>query len=337
MILHRNVLANTRALADLLAPAAGHAPEDYRVITALPLYHASALMTQMMLLPRFGGCSILVANPRDLGAMIATLKKERFTVLPGVNTLFLALLGHPQIDTVDFSPCKLFSTGAMATQRAVSDRWQALTGRPLIEGYGLSEATALVTINPIDATSFNGTVGAAAARTEVSIRDDEGSALPAGEHGEICVRGPQVMAGYWNRPDETAKVMTGDGFLRTGDIGSLDALGFLRLHDRKKDMILVSGFNVYPNDVEAVLAAHPQILEACVVGVADAHSGEAVAASIVRRDPALTEQSIHEHCRRNLTAYKCPKHIEFAGELPKSPVGKILRRVVRDRWQQRAL
>jgi long-chain acyl-CoA synthetase len=335
VILHRNVIAHTNQVTDLLEPALGRAPEDWRVVTALPMYHAAALMTQVLIVPHCGGCCVLVANPRDLAGLVKTLMRERFTVLAGINTLYLALLDHPQIGTVDFSRCKLFTAGAMATQKTISDRWQALTGRPIVEGYGLSEATALVTLNPVDLKTFSGSVGLATPRTEISICDDAGNAVPAGDHGEICVRGPQVMAGYWNRPDETAKVMTSNGFLRTGDIGSIDAQGFVRLHDRMKDMILVSGFNVYPNEVEAVLAAHPQILEAAVVGVGDARSGEAVAASIVRRDPALTEAAVIEYCRQSLAAYKCPKLIEFADELPKSVVGKILRRAVRDRWAAR--
>ncbi len=334
MILHRNVIAHTDQVLEMVERVLG--PDlEARALTALPLYHAAALMGQAMLLPRRGGCSILVANPRDLDALVATMRRERFTVLPGLNTLFLALLGHPDIGRVDFSRCRVFSAAAMPTQRSVSERWQALTGRPLVEGYGLSEATALVTSNLPDATTFSGDVGVPTAGTEISIRDDAGRPLPAGEPGEICVRGPQVMAGYWNRPDETARAMTPDGFLRTGDIGSVDGNGRLRLHDRKKDMIVVSGFNVYPNEVEAVLAAHPQVLEAAVVAIPDARTGEAVAASLVRRDPALTEEAVREHCRANLAPYKCPKRIEFTDELPKSVVGKILRRAVRERWAER--
>jgi long-chain acyl-CoA synthetase len=332
VILHRNVVAHTDQVAAIAERVLDGTPEGARALTALPLYHSAALMGQAMILPRHGGCAILVANPRDLDGLVATMRRERFTVLAGVNTLFRALLDHPKIGSVDFSHCKFFNAAAMATQKTVSDRWQALTGLPIIEGYGLSEATALVTCNPVDATSFSGSVGIPSPGTELSIRDEAGNPLPPGTHGEVCVRGPQVMAGYWRRPDETAKVMTADGFLRTGDIGSLDERGFLTLHDRKKDVIIVSGFNVYPNEVEAVLAAHPQVLEACVVGVDDAHSGEAVAASVVRRDPALDAEALAAHCRANLAAYKCPQRIEFADALPKSPVGKVLRRAVRDRW-----
>jgi long-chain acyl-CoA synthetase len=336
VILHRNVIAHTMQLTGLLEPALGRDPDGIRVLTALPMYHAAAMLTQVLVVPPYGGCCILIANPRDLDGLVKALARERFTSMGGVNTLYRALLDHPKIGTVDFTRCRLFGAGAMATQKTVSDRWQALTGRRLIEGYGMTETAGLCTCNPIDLESFNGSVGVATPGTEISIRDERGNVVPAGEPGEICVRGPQVMAGYWNRPDETAKAMTADGFLRTGDGGSVDENGFVRLHDRIKDMIVVSGFNVYPNEVEAVLAAHPQIVEAAVVGIEDPHSGEAVAASIVRRDPALTEEAVIEHCRQNLTAYKCPKRIAFVGELPKSVVGKILRRAVRDQWKASA-
>jgi long-chain acyl-CoA synthetase len=335
IILHRNVIAHTKHLTELIEPTIGD-DDEIRVLTVLPMYHAAAMLTQVLVVPPYGGCCILVANPRDLDGLVKVLARERFTVMPGINTLYRALLDHPKIGTVDFSRCRLFTAGAMATQKAVSDRWQALTGRPLIEGWGLTEAAGLCTVNPLDLGSFNGSVGLAMPGNEISIRDERGNAVPLGEPGEICVRSRQVMAGYWNRPEETAKVMTVDGFLRTGDGGSIDEHGFVRLHDRIKDMIVVSGFKVYPSEIEAMLAAHPQIVEAAVVGIDDPHSGEAVAASIVRRDPALTAETVMEHCRQNLTAYKCPKRIAFVGELPKSVVGKILRRAVRDQWKATA-
>jgi long-chain acyl-CoA synthetase len=332
MILHRNVVAHTMQVTDLIAPLVGTRSEDWRTITALPMYHAAALMTMVLTMPRFGGSCVLIPNPRDLDAMIKVLSSERFTLMGGVNTLYRALADHPRIRIADFSRCRLFAAGAMATQKSVSDRWQALTGRPLIEGYGLSEATGVVTFNPVDLAGFGGSIGTPTQGTEVSIRDGNGQPVPQGEHGEICVRGPQVMAGYWQRPEETANVMLPDGFLRTGDIGSVDERGFVYLHDRKKDVVVVSGFNVYPNEVEAVLTAHPQIAEAAVIGIADERSGEVVVASIVRRDASLTEGAVLEHCRASLAAYKCPKRIEFCPELPKSVVGKILRRAVRERW-----
>jgi long-chain acyl-CoA synthetase len=335
MLLHRNVVAHTMQVAELLAPLVGSEPANYRTITALPMYHAAALMTMVLTMPWFGGSCVLIANPRDLDALVKVLATERFTLIGSVNTLYRALLDHPRIGSVDFSRCKLFAAGAMATQQAVSDRWQALTGRPLVEGYGLSEATGAVTFNPLDIATFSGSVGKATPGTEISIRDVRGLPVPVGEHGEICVRGPQAMAGYWNRSEETTKVMTDDGFLRSGDVGSVDEHGFVRLHDRQKDMIVVSGFNVYPNEVEAVLTAHPQIAEAAIVGATDPRSGEVVVASIVRRDPALTDEAVVEHCRANLAAYKCPKRIEFCPELPKTVVGKILRRAIRERWAAR--
>lgn len=332
VLLHRNVIAGTRNLAQVLTPPLGSDPETCRIVTLLPLYHAAAMLTQLLAVHPLGGCCILVANPRDVDGLIKTLKRERFAIMPGINTLYRALLDHPAIGSVDFSRCLLFTAGAMATQKSVSDRWQALTGRPIVDSWGLTEAAGGCTINPPNATTFSDSIGRVILGNELSIRDEAGRKVPPGESGEICVRGEQVMAGYWNRPEETANVMTPDGFLRTGDSGWIDAEGFVRLNDRIKDMIVVSGFKVYPNEIEAVLVTHPSIAEAAVVGIPDAASGEGVAASIVARDSSLTESAVLEHCRKYLTAYKCPKQIRFVTELPKSTVGKILRRSVRDQW-----
>jgi long-chain acyl-CoA synthetase len=326
-LLHRNVAANVAQLDTWM----GHAIKgrsDNVMITALPLYHIFAL-TACCLFMHFGTCQVLIANPRDIPGFIKTLKKTRFTCTVLVNTLYNALANNAQIKDVDFSHLSLCISGGMATQAAVAKKWKALTGRAIIEGYGLSETSPVVCVNPIDLEEFSGTIGYPIPSTEISVRDPEGKALGFGEEGELCVRGPQVMAGYWNRPDETARAMTSDGFFRTGDMAVLQEDGQVRIVDRIKDMVLVSGFNVYPNEVEDVLAAHPKILEAAVIGIPDDHSGEAVAAFIVKKDESLTEEEVRAHCRENLTGYKVPRRIEFRESLPKTNVGKMLRRELR--------
>ena len=334
VILHRNAMAMGAALEAWNQPFVGLPDgERHRMILPLPMYHAAALHGGALFWLRVGGCCVLVPNPRDLDGYVKLLAKERFTLMAGVNTLYNALLNHPRINRVDFSRCRLFFSGAAATQRTVAERWHTLTGKPIVEAYGMSETTVIATVNRLDADAFTGSVGLPIPLTEVSIRDDSGKELAIGETGEVCIRGPQVMAGYWNRPDETARVMLPDGFLRSGDIGALDERGYLRLLDRKKDMVNVSGFNVYPNEVEEVLCAHPGIAEAAVIGVDDENTGEAPAAFIVRRDAGLTRAAVLAHCRANLTAYKCPRVIEFRDALPKSPVGKILRRELREQWR----
>ncbi|HYF58783.1 MAG TPA: AMP-binding protein, partial [Burkholderiaceae bacterium] len=299
-------------------------------LCALPLYHIYMLAIGFGLGMKTGACQLLVPNPRDLPSLIAALRKHPVHTFPGLNTLFNALANHPDFRALDFSRLLFAGGGGMATQQAVADRWVAVTGVPLGEGFGLSETCAIATINPVDEPAFTGTVGVPVPSCEVSIRDDDGREVPLGERGEICIRGPQVMAGYWNRPEETARAFTPDGFFRSGDIGTMDARGRVRIVDRKKDMIIVSGFNVFPNEIEEVVAAHPGVLECAVVGVPDPHSGEAVKVFVVRRDPALTEQDVQAWCASNLTGYKKPRHVEFRSELPKSNVGKILRRELRD-------
>jgi long-chain acyl-CoA synthetase len=277
-----------------------------------------------------GGCNILITNPRDIPGFVKELAKHRFTLITGVNTLFNALLNNAEFAKLDFSSLQSTMGGGMAVQEAVADRWKQVTGKPLIEAYGLTETSPAATINPLDLPHWNGSIGLPISSTEVIIRGDDGSALPVGGVGEICIRGPQVMKGYWQRPDETAKAISPDGFFATGDIGVMDERGFVRIVDRKKDMILVSGFNVYPNEVEGEIAKHPGVLEVAAVGVPDDYQGEAVKVFIVKKDPALTEADIRAHCEKVLTGYKRPKHIAFRGELPKTNVGKILRRALRD-------
>ena len=299
------------------------------VLCALPLYHIYALTSCALSWLLEGGHNILVANPRDMPAFVKTLKSHRFNVTYGVNTLYNGLLHAPGIETVDFSGLVSCSAGGMALQAAVAEKWRKLTGCEITQGWGLTETSPVATVMP-KGVSFNGSIGLPVPGTELSIRDDDGNELPIGGHGEICVRGPQVMAGYWNRPDETAKVMFPDGWLRTGDIGRMDADGFTYIEDRKKDMILVSGFNVYPNEVEGVVALHPGVLEVAAVAQPDEHSGEVVALFVVRKDPALTAADVIAHARTELTGYKVPRHVYFRDELPKTNVGKILRRALRD-------
>ncbi len=331
MLLHRNLVANILQAEAWYGPAYAKAPRGEQIVTvtALPLYHIYALTCCALVSMRQGGCCLLIPNPRDFPSVVAALRGRRFHVFPAVNTLFNALANNAEFRTLDFSALVLSGGGGMAVQRAVAERWLALTGCPICEGYGLSETSPLATCNPADTDRYTGTIGLPVSSTEVAILDDEGRHLPVGTSGEIAIRGPQVMAGYWQRADETAKVMTADGFLRTGDVGLMDEAGYTRIVDRKKDMILVSGFNVYPNEVEDVVAAFPGVLECAVVGIPDEHSGEAVKLFVVRKDPSLQESVLAAYCHENLAGYKRPRVIEFRDELPKSPVGKILRRELR--------
>jgi long-chain acyl-CoA synthetase len=327
MLLHRNILANLEMVAAWQKPFLS---EDKVVITALPLYHIFSLTANCLAFMRMGGCNVLITNPRDIPGFVKELAKHRFTVITGVNTLFNALLNHPDFARLDFSHLQAAIGGGMAVQKAVADRWTQVTGKVLLEGYGLTETSPVVCTNPLDLKEYNGTIGLPLPSTEIDIRDDRGKSLGIGEVGELCVRGPQVMKGYWQRPDETAKVLGADGFLATGDMAKVDEKGFVRIVDRKKDMILVSGFNVYPNEVEDVIAMHAGVLEVCAIGLPDDKSGEAVKVFIVKKDAALTEDDVRRHCEANLTGYKRPKIIEFRTELPKTNVGKILRRALRD-------
>lgn len=331
-LLHRNIVANVLQSEAWMQPALAKGAHIDQVvtITALPLYHIFALTVCCLLGMRSGGLSILIPNPRDIPGFIKELQKYKFHMFPAVNTLYNALLNHPDFAKVDCSGLRVANGGGMAVQEAVARNWLAKTGCPIIEGYGLSETSPSATCNPTDSDAFSGTIGLPLPSTEVSIRDDDGNELPLGQPGEICLRGPQVMAGYWNRPDETAKVMTPDGFFKTGDIGVMDERGYTKIVDRKKDMILVSGFNVYPNEVEGVVAECPGVLEVAAVGVPDQHSGEVVKLFVVKKDPALSEADVIAFCKDRLTGYKRPKYVEFRTELPKTNVGKILRRELRD-------
>jgi len=299
------------------------------VVCALPLYHIFALTACFMLGARLGMLNLLIPNPRDIPGFIKTLRGYKVNMFPAVNTLFNALANHPDFASVDFSELAVSNGGGMAVQQATAEKWFKVTGCIVVEGYGLSETSPVATINRFDSSTFTGTIGLPISSTEIAIRDDDGRDAPFGEAGEICIRGPQVMAGYWNRPDETAKVMTGDGFFKSGDIGVMDAEGYVKIVDRKKDMILVSGFNVFPNEIEQVVGLHPGVLECAAIGVPDERSGEAVKLFVVRKDPALSEESLAAYCSQNFTAYKRPKTIEFRTDLPKSNVGKILRRELR--------
>jgi len=329
---HRNLIANTLQSEVWLDPARKRRPDidQFVCVVALPLYHIFALTVCGMLTIRTGGLGVLIPNPRDIAGTIKELKGIPINTFPAVNTLYNALLNHPDFNKLDFSKLIAANGGGMAVQEAVAKRWFAATGVPIVEGYGLSETSPCVTCNPVTATEYTGTIGLPLPSTEVSIRDDDNNEVPLGQSGEICIRGPQVMAGYWNRPDETAKVMTPDGFFRSGDIGVLDNRGYVKIVDRKKDMILVSGFNVYPNEIEDVVAMLPGVFEVAAVGVKDQTSGEAVKLFIVRKDLSLTEADVMAYCKERLTGYKRPRVIEFRNDLPKSNVGKILRRELRD-------
>ncbi|WP_250529213.1 long-chain fatty acid--CoA ligase [Caballeronia sp. ATUFL_F1_KS4A] len=329
---HRNLIANTLQSEVWLDPARKRRPDidQFVCVVALPLYHIFALTVCGMLTIRTGGLGVLIPNPRDIAGTIKELKGVPINTFPAVNTLYNALLNHPDFNKLDFSKLIAANGGGMAVQEAVAKRWFAATGVPIVEGYGLSETSPCVTCNPVTATEYTGTIGLPLPSTEISIRDDDNNEVPLGQPGEICIRGPQVMTGYWNRPDETAKVMTPDGFFRSGDVGVLDERGYVKIVDRKKDMILVSGFNVYPNEIEDVVAMLPGVFEVAAVGVKDQASGEAVKLFIVRKDASLTEADVIAYCRERLTGYKRPRMIEFRNELPKSNVGKILRRELRD-------
>lgn len=327
---HSNLVANIEQIRVWFGPFYANAAERLVMIAPLPLYHIYALTVTGLYMVASGGCSIFITNPRDIPAFIKTLQSHRFTFFAGINTLCNALADAPGIKSVDFSHLTVTTAGGMATQAAVSQKWQAITGKPLIEGYGLSETSPMISLNRPDNTTFSGTVGYPWPSTDVSIRSADGVELPPGSIGELCVKGPQVMAGYWNRPDETAKAMTADGYFRTGDGALMLPDGQLKLVDRLKEMIIVSGFNVYPNEVEDALVKHPKVREVAVIGLPDAHSGEAVAAYVVRRDDTLTAEDLRAFCAQSLTKYKVPKSITFRAELPKSPVGKVLRRVLRD-------
>jgi long-chain acyl-CoA synthetase len=332
---HRNVIANVLQSEAWSMPAMSQPPlvEFPTIVCALPLYHIFALTACALWGMRVGALNILIPNPRDIPGFIKELAKYRINMLPAVNTLYNALVNNPEFRHIDFSGLKVSNGGGMAVQKAVNDKWKEITGTNIIEGYGLSETAPVATCNRCDAPGFTGTIGLPVPSTEIAIVDDDGRALPLGSIGEIAIRGPQVMAGYWNRPDETAKVMTADGFFRSGDIGIMDADGYVKIVDRKKDMILVSGFNVYPNELEEVIMAHPGVLECAVVGVPDEHSGEAVKVFVVRKDPDLNAEQLMDYCKREFTGYKKPKYIEFRNELPKTNVGKILRRALREEKQ----
>ena len=330
-LLHSNVVANILQSEAWFGPALATLPEGkaLTIVCALPLYHIFALTACFMLGVRFGMMNLLIPNPRDIAGFVRTLGKHRVNLFPAVNTLFNALANDPDFARLDFSELVVSNGGGMAVQQSTAAKWKRITGCNVVEGYGLSETSPVATINRFDESAFTGSIGLPVPSTDIVIRDDEGRDVPHGSPGEICIRGPQVMAGYWQRPDETAKVMTEDGFFRSGDIGVMDATGYTKIVDRKKDMILVSGFNVYPNEIEQVVNLHPGVLECAAIGVPDDRSGEAVKLYVVRKDPALAEGDISDYCRDNFTAYKRPKHIEFRDDLPKSNVGKILRRELR--------
>jgi len=331
MLLNRNITANVTQVDAWLDPfLTEYDRKHYIIITALPLYHIFSLTVNCMMMLKLGGKNVLIVNPRDIAGFVKELGKHKYTTITGVNTLFNGLMHHPDFDKLDFSALRISNGGGMAVQQAVADKWKKITGVTLTEGYGLTETSPVVTTNPPDLKEFSGSIGLPVPSTEVSIRDDAGNELPLGQAGEICIRGPQVMAGYWQRPEETAKVMTADGFFRSGDIGIMDEKGYTRIVDRKKDMILVSGFNVYPNEIEGVVMMLPGVLECAAVGVPDERSTEAVKLYVVRKDPDLSEKEVRAHCHQNLTGYKCPKYVEFRTELPKTNVGKILRRALRD-------
>ncbi len=332
MLSHRNVIANLMQNEAWLQPALDKEPklESLTFVCALPLYHIFALTICCLMGTRIGGLNILVPNPRDIPGLVKTLSKYRFNLFPAVNTLYNGLLNNPDFAKIDFSMLKLSNGGGMAVQKAVNDRWRAVTGKSIVEGYGLSETAPVATANAADSEEFTGTIGLPIPSTEIAILDDDARPVPLGQPGEIAIRGPQVMVGYWKRPEETKQVMTADGFFKSGDIGFMDEKGYVTIVDRKKDMVLVSGFNVYPNEVEGVVAMHPGVLECAVVGIPDVNTGEAVKLFVVRRDPELSKEALMAYCHDELTGYKRPKIIEFRDQLPKTNVGKILRRELRD-------
>ena len=329
LLTQRNILANLQQVAAWFSPTHDE-NSPHLMVTPLPLYHIYSLTCCCLFMLKDGGCNLLIPNPRDIPAFVRELRRHRFTAISGVNTLYNALINHADFGKIDFSRLRLISAGGMAMQRMVAERWHKATGVPVLEGYGLTETSPVATTNPVNIVNYTGTIGLPIPSTVISIRDDAGEELPIGQKGEICIAGPQVMKGYWKRPEETAKAMTSDGAFKSGDIGVMDERGFVSIVDRKKDMILVSGFNVYPNEIEGVVASHPGVMECAVIGIPDFKSGEAPKLFVVKKDPALTEAALLEYCRKNLTGYKMPQSVEFRAELPKTNVGKILRRALRD-------
>jgi len=331
-LLHRNVVANVLQTEAWFKPMLDKlGPNPMTIVCALPLYHIFALTICYLMGARLGAMNLLIPNPRDLRGFVKTLSRHRVNMFPAVNTMFNALANDPEFTRLDFSGLVVSNGGGMAVQEATASSWLRVTGCPVIEGYGLSETSPVATSNRMDNQTFTGSIGLPLPSTEIAIRDDSGNDVPLGTAGEICIRGPQVMAGYWQRPDETASVMTNDGYFKSGDIGVMDKRGYVKIVDRKKDMVLVSGFNVYPTEIEQVVNLHPGVLECAAVGVPDDRSGETIKLFVVKRDPALSEEDLAVYCRDNFTAYKRPKYIEFRDDLPKSNVGKILRRELRVR------
>jgi long-chain acyl-CoA synthetase len=330
---HRNLVANLQQAHAWLKNVLQEGREI--IITPLPLYHVFALTANCLIFLKIGATNVLITDPRDIPSFVKELGKYRFSVITGVNTLFNALACDSEFAKLDFSHLRVSLAGGMAVHRSVAERWKQVTGKALVEAYGLTEASPAVTVNPLDLADYNGSIGLPLPSTEIAIRDDAGRDLPVGEAGELCVRGPQVMQGYWRRPDETAKVMLPDGFLRTGDIATVDEQGFVRVVDRKKDMIIVSGFKVFPNEIEGVVSMHPGVLEVGAVGVPDAASGEVVKIVVVKRDPALSAEALIAHCRQHLTGYKVPRQVEFRDCIDKTNIGKILRRSLRAEEEMR--
>ncbi|MFU8831961.1 MAG: AMP-binding protein [Wenzhouxiangella sp.] len=330
MLTHGNMVANMQQSSAWLGERVIYGEET--IITALPLYHIFALTANCLVFLKFGGRNVLITNPRDMPGFVKELSKVKFTAITGVNTLFNGLLNTPGFSDLDFSELRMTLGGGMAVQRAVAEKWKKVTGVPLIEAYGLTETSPAACINPMTLTDYNGAIGLPISSTECRVIDTEGNPLPAGETGELCIRGPQVMKGYWERPEETARVLDDQGWLKTGDMAKMDEHGYFYIVDRKKDMILVSGFNVYPNEIEGIVAEHPKVLEVGAIGTPDEKSGEAVKVVVVRKDDSLTVKELRDHCRKELTGYKVPKYVEFVDELPKTNVGKILRRELRDQF-----
>jgi long-chain acyl-CoA synthetase len=337
-LLHHTIVANLLASEAWMQPGLRRKQltGQFTIVCALPLYHVFAFITCGLLGMRTGALNILIPNPRDMKGTVKELAKYRINIFPGVNTLFNGLANQPDFAKLDFSGLAITNGGGMAVQEAVARKWLAITGCPIVEGYGLSETSAGVTCNPTDSEAYTGTIGLPLPNVEIKLLDDHGQEVPPGEAGEIAIRGPQVMQGYWQRPGETALVMTPDGFFKSGDIGEMDARGYVKIVDRKKDMIIVSGFKIFPNEIEAVVASHPGVMECAVVGVPDASSGEAVMLFVVKKDPSLSREALAEYCKQHLTGYKRPKYIEFRDELPKTNVGKILRRELRDSMLKKA-
>ncbi|MCK5394459.1 MAG: AMP-binding protein [Gammaproteobacteria bacterium] len=330
MLTNKNMVANMLQASAWIEGDLGK--QKGIIVTALPLYHIFSLTANCLTFMRFGWCNYLITNPRDINGFVKELKAVDFNVITGVNTLFNGLLNHPDFKTIDWSRFAFALGGGMAVQRSVAERWKEVTGTTLIEAYGLTETSPAACMNPMNLKEFNGKIGLPISSTEVTIQDDDWNEVALGEHGEICIRGPQVMKGYWQRARETSNVLSNDGWLHTGDIGFIDNDGFVQIVDRKKDMILVSGFNVFPNEIEEVIAGHPGVVEVGVIGRPDEHSGEAVMAVVVKKDESLTEDALRDFCREELTSYKVPKSVVFTDELPKTNVGKILRRELRDKY-----